>query len=126
MINNSVTIQTIRQALTNELFVDVRVFGIEYCKHSAVITAMANRDIRSHRSIQSPKRKIETLIVLIIALNTRCTGFVTIAKGLLRFLEHLRTRSVSLTATEIADVNQCYGQFSAYVVELLVTVGDLV
>ena len=126
MINNSVTIQTIRQALTNELSLDVRIFEIEYCKHFAVITTMTNRDIRSHKSIQSSKRKIETLIVLIIVLNIRCTRFVTIAKELLRFLEHLRIRNVSLIATKIANVNQCYGQFSAYVMELLTTVENLV
>ena len=41
-----------------------------------------------------------------------------------------RTRSESmtesLTATEITDLNRRYGQFSAYVVELLVAIKDLV
>ena len=59
MISN---LQAVRQALTKHQPIDVQVFGID-CKHnpSAVIEAMTTRDIRPHRSVQSPKRKIETL-----------------------------------------------------------------
>ena len=43
--------------------------------------------------------------------------------GFLRIFDDLRARSESLTATETADLNQCYGQFSAHVVELLDALG---
>ena len=86
---------------------------------------MTTLDLKSHKSIQNSKRKIETLIVLIIALNIRCTKFVTIAKIFLRFLKNLRIRSISLIATKIANVNQCYEQFSTYVMKFLNTFGNL-